>query len=80
MERRKLESAALFLTIAGALLIMPPLAVVFQVHRRFLGIPSEVIYLFLVWAALIVGAWWLGKRLPSERIKLQDGKAIEDDG
>jgi len=80
MERRKLESAALFLTIAGALLIMPPVAVVFQIHRRVLGIPSEVIYLFLVWAALIVGAWWLGKRLPSEPAKPLDGKAQEDDG
>jgi hypothetical protein len=78
MERRKLESAALFLTIAGALLIMPPLAVVFQVHRRFLGIPSEVIYLFLAWAALILGAWWLGKRLPAEPAK-PDGKSSEDD-
>jgi hypothetical protein len=80
MERRKLESAALFLTIAGALLIMPPLAMVFQVHRRFLGVPSEVIYLFLVWAALIAGAWWLGKRLPSEPAKPLDGKSQEDDG
>ena len=79
MERRKLESAALFLTIAGALLIMPPLAVVFQVQRRILGVPSEVIYLFLVWAALIVGAWWLGKRLPSEPVQPLDGKSTEDD-
>lgn len=80
MERRKLESAALFLTIAGALLIMPPLALVFQVHRRVLGIPSEVIYLFLVWAALVVGAWWLGKRLPSDPTGLGDRKSPEDDG
>jgi hypothetical protein len=80
MERRKLESAALFLTIAGALLIMPPLALVFQVHRRFLGIPIEVIYLFLAWAALIAGAWWLGKRLPSDSATLQDRKPPEDGG
>jgi hypothetical protein len=66
MDRRKLESAALFLTLAGALVIMPPIAVVFQVERRVFGIPSEVIYLFVAWAALIVGAWWLGKRLPRE--------------
>lgn len=80
MERRKLVSAALFLTIAGAILIMPPVAVVFQVERRVLGIPGEVIYLFLVWAALVVGAWWLGRRLPSEPAKPQDGKSQEDDG
>jgi hypothetical protein len=80
VERRKLVSAALFLTIAGALLIMPPLAMVFQVHRRVLGVPSEVIYLFLAWGALVAGAWWLAKRLPSEPSKPRDGKSQEDDG
>ena len=66
MDRRKLESAALFLTIFGALLILPPLAVVFQLKWRFLGIPAEVIYLFVCWAAMIVGAYWMSRRLPRE--------------
>lgn len=66
MERRKLESAALFLTVFGAMLIMPPLATVFQLERRLFGVPFEVIYLFLVWAGLVAGAYWLGKRLPRE--------------
>ena len=57
MERRKLESAALFLSILGVLLILPPLAVMFQLERRFLGVPLEVIYLFVC---------WLGRRLPRE--------------
>ena len=66
MERRKLVSAALFLTVAGALLFTPPLASVFQVQRRLLGLPAEVIYLFVCWLLLVVGAWWLGRRLPRE--------------
>jgi hypothetical protein len=66
MDRRKLESAALFLTILGAMLILPPLALLFQLERRVLGIPAEVIYLFVCWAALIGGAWWLSHRLPRE--------------
>lgn len=66
MERRKLVSAALFLTLAGALLFMPPLASVFQIQRRLLGLPAEVIYLFVCWVLLVAGAWWLGKRLPRE--------------
>jgi hypothetical protein len=69
MDRRKLESAALFLTLAGALLIMPPLAVVFQIQRRVFGVPAEVIYLFVVWALLVVGAWWLGRCLPRQPAK-----------
>jgi len=66
VERRKLESTALFLTLFAAMLIMPPLALVFQVEDRFLGIPVEVIYLFFVWAGMIVAAHWLGRQLPRE--------------
>ncbi len=66
MERRKLTSAALVLTLLGALLFMPPIASVFQIRRLVLGVPAEVIYLFTVWVLLVVGAWWLGKRLPHE--------------
>jgi len=76
MERRKLESAALFLTIFGAMLFMPPLALVFQLERRFFGVPAEVIYLFAVWVALIAGTWWLSRRLPHERAA---EPAAEDD-
>jgi hypothetical protein len=66
LDRRKLESAALFLTVLGAMLIMPPLVQLFQIERRFLGLPAEVIYLFIVWAALVAAAWWLGRKLPHE--------------
>lgn len=66
MERRKLTSAALVLTLLGALVLMPPIVSVFQIHQLILGVPAEVIYLFSVWVLLIVGAWWLGRRLPHE--------------
>ena len=75
MDRRKLESAALFLTIFGAMLIMPPLAVLFQIERRVFGLPAEVIYLFVAWAALVVAAWWLGRHLPRE----PEAESGEDD-
>lgn len=66
MERRKLVSAALFLSVLGVLLILPPIAVLFQIERRFLGVPLELIYLFVCWAGLIGAAFWLGERLPRE--------------
>jgi hypothetical protein len=66
MERRKLASAALVLKLLGALLFMPPIATVFQIRRLILGVPSEVIYLFAVWVLLVLGAWWLSRRLPRE--------------
>jgi len=66
MERRKLTSAALVLTLLGALLFMPPLAMVFQLHRRVLGVPAELIYLFVAWVLLLAATWWLSRRLPRE--------------
>lgn len=66
MDRGKIVSAALFLTVLGALLILPPLANVFQLQQRFFGIPAEVIYLFVSWVALLAGAYLLGRRLPRE--------------
>ena len=55
---------------------MPPLAVVFQIERRILGVPAEVIYLFVVLGrADRRVAWWLSKRLPRE----PNGKPPEDD-
>src|SRR5690606_40596340 len=61
MERRKLESAALFLTIFGAMLIMPPLVLLFNATTRVFGIPTEVIYLFAVWLTLIAATRWFSQ-------------------
>lgn len=77
MDRRKLESAALFLTVFGAMLIMPPLALLFQLEQRVFGVPAEVIYLFVVWAGLVAGASWLGRRLPREPAA---EPSVQDDG
>jgi hypothetical protein len=66
MDRHKIESAALVLTIFGALGLLPPLAELFQLERRLLGVPAEIIYLFLCWTGLIVGAFLLSRRLPRE--------------
>jgi hypothetical protein len=77
MDRRKLESAALFTTILGALIMLPPLATLFQLKQRFFGIPAEVIYLFLAWSLLIAAAFWLGRRLPRDP---EADAARKDDG
>jgi hypothetical protein len=74
---RKLISAALFITVFGTLLLLPPLANVFQLQRRFLGVPAELIYLFACWVALVGAAFWLSRRLPHEP-EAEPGS--EDDG
>jgi cell division protein FtsX len=66
MDRSRLVSAALFLTILGSLLFLPPLANVFQQQQRLFGLPLDLIYLFACWIGLIAAAGWLGRRLPRD--------------
>lgn len=65
MDGRKLQSAALFLTIFGAMLFMPPLVLLFNVHVRVFGVPAELIYLFLVWLGLVIATARFARRLPT---------------
>lgn len=66
MTPRKVEHAALFLVLLGALLFVPPLVTLMNIRARILGVPIEVVYLFVVWALLILGAIWLARRLPRQ--------------
>ena len=63
MRARKLRDAAILLPLAGLVLIMPPVASVFALPARLGGVPLVVAYIFIVWAALIVAARVIGRRL-----------------
>jgi hypothetical protein len=49
----------------GCLLLTPPLAGIFQLDFRVLGIPFTGFYLFAVWGGLIAGAAMLSRRMQS---------------
>lgn len=66
MERRKLASAALFLVIFGAMLIMPPLTSLFDMRARVASVPVKMLYLFGVWILLILCTRWLSRRLSDD--------------
>ncbi len=66
MTRTKLTSAALFFCVIGTMLFLPPLVLLFNVRVRFLGVPAEVIYLFVVWLGLVIGTAWFANRMPHE--------------
>ena len=66
VERRKLRSAMLVLTLFGALLMLPPLIHIFNQPLTHAGIPQIVIYLFVVWLLLIVGTALLNRALPRD--------------
>ena len=66
MDRRKLQSATLVLTVLGALLMLPPFVMVFNQPISHWGLPQTVIYLFAVWLLLIGGTALLNHQLPRE--------------
>ena len=62
--RRKLESGVFVFAVFGALLIIPPLVYIFNHPILFLGIPQIVVYLFGVWALMVIGTGILTRYLP----------------
>ena len=63
LSDRKISDRALLLPLVGLLLLTPPLAGIFQLDIRVFGIPFTGFYLFGVWAALIIGAALLSRRI-----------------
>lgn len=63
LSDRKLGDRAFLLPLVGLLLLTPPLAGIFQLDVRVFGIPFTGFYLFGVWAALIIGAAMLSRRI-----------------
>ena len=59
----KVRDRALVLPLVGGLLLLSPLAGIFQLDVKLFGVPFTLIYLFTVWAALILGAVSLSRRL-----------------
>lgn len=63
LRQRKARDRALILPLVGLMLLMPPIAAIFQLDARVGGVPFLLVYLFAVWAALITGAAGLARRL-----------------
>ena len=63
LRQRKARDRALILPLVGLLLLVPPIAAIFQIEARIGGVPFLLVYLFAVWAVLIAGAAGLAGRL-----------------
>ena len=63
LSDRKASDRSIILPLVGCLLLTPPLAGIFQLDIRILGIPFTGFYLFAVWAGLIAGAAALSRRI-----------------
>lgn len=66
-DRRKIVGGMFLLTVAGLLLLVPPLVHLFNHDFTVFGVPQIVFYLFGVWLALIVATGALTSWVPRER-------------
>ena len=62
-QSSRLRDAAVLLPLLGLFAWMPPVIGLFDASGRVLGVPLIVAWLFGVWLALIVVAFWLSRRL-----------------
>jgi hypothetical protein len=67
------------LPLFGLFLLMPPIITVFAAQLDLGGIPLVVIYVFSVWAMLILCAALLARRLDPGRAAPQPGAAPATD-
>lgn len=59
----KLRHLAVCLPMAGLFLLMPPALSVFGIDTNVIGIPLIVLYIFGIWAVLIISASLLAHHL-----------------
>ena len=81
LRDRKTRDRALILPLVGLILLMPPFATIFRIDGTIGGVPSTLVYVFAVWAALIAGAVALSRRLragldaPESRAEAREDEA-----
>ncbi|UUX51624.1 hypothetical protein NUH88_07970 [Nisaea acidiphila] len=59
----KFRDAAFLLPLSGLFLLMPPLIDLFTGSEKLFGIPLIVAFIFGLWTALILIAFWFSHRL-----------------
>ena len=62
-RNRKTRDRALIVLLIGIALLMPPMAGIFHLDTKILGLPATLVYLFSVWAGLIIATAILSRAL-----------------
>ncbi len=63
LARRKTRDRSVALLVLGIVLLMPPMVRIAQIDTTFFGLPFALVYLFVVWALLVLGAALLARPL-----------------
>ncbi|WP_366554867.1 DUF6332 family protein [Aquibaculum sediminis] len=70
------RDAATVLPFAAAVLLAPPVVLIFAAPQLLFGIPLIVLYMYGVWAAAILAAYVIARRL--ERLDADGGREDAD--
>ena len=62
-QSRKARDRSIILLLVGLLLLVSPVAAIFRIDSHILGLPVTVLYIFIVWAFLIVAGAVIAQRL-----------------
>lgn len=63
LARRKIRDRSVALLVLGIVLLMPPMVRIAQIDTSVFGLPFALVYVFAVWALLVVGAAFLARPL-----------------
>lgn len=63
MTSRRVRDRSIIILLLGLALLVSPMASIFQIDAKLAGVPVTLIYLFAVWAILILGAAYLSRKL-----------------
>ena len=66
LSHRKARDRAMILPLIGLILLTPPVGGIFHLGTKVAGVPFTLVYVFVVWALLIVGAMALSRRLRTD--------------
>jgi hypothetical protein len=61
-DEQNVRDVATLLPVAAAVLLLPPFILVFAAPVLVAGIPLIAVYVFGVWAAIVLCAWVLARR------------------
>ncbi len=65
-DRRGARDAAAILPFLSVVLLFPPLVYIFTAPVTVAGVPLVLVYVFGIWAAIILVAFLVSRRLTSE--------------
>ena len=79
-DRQGARDAAAVLPFIATFLLLPPIILIFGAPMLVGGVPLILLYIFGVWAAVIMAAFFLARRLPAGEGARRREPASEDAG